>query len=202
MVDIFLFLLNTFILFALIISPIPALPFVIANYKLNGMFVGFISCYTASILGSLVQYNLGRFFLEKFIKNKKKKVYKKIYSYSSKIKNISFLEIIVLMFQTYIPPLIKHASMGAAKVDLKTFLIACLLVQIPNQFLFIFASFQLNENEGIGNTFSVNEIKDLIISITSSSFIFLIFMICIRITPKLFRSIKNFFLRFLIKKSR
>ena len=86
MVDIFLILLNTFILFALIISPIPALPFVIANYKLNGMFVGFISCYTASILGSLVQYNLGRFFLKNLLKIKIKKFIKKFIIILQKLK--------------------------------------------------------------------------------------------------------------------
>ena len=123
MIDITLFLLHTLIIFSIIITPIPALPFVIANYKINGIYIGFIASYTASILGSLVQYNFGRFFLEKFIKNKKKKVHKKIYYYSSKFKNITFIEIIILMFQTYIPSFIKHASMGAAKVDLKKFLI-------------------------------------------------------------------------------
>ena len=97
------------------------------------------------------------------------------------------------MFQTYIPSFIKHASMGAAKVDLKKFLISCLIVQIPNQLLFIFASFQFNTNRFIGSDFKISEIKNLILSVTSSSFIFLILIIMIRIMPKLFREIKKIF---------
>ena len=58
------------------------------------------------------------------------------------------------MFQTYIPTYIKHGSMGAARVDLNKFVIACLIVQIPNQFLFIFASFQFSQNKVFAGSFT------------------------------------------------
>lgn len=95
------------------------------------------------------------------------------------------------MFQTYIPSFIKHASMGAAKVDFKKFVISCLLVKIANQFLFIFASFKFGQNNSFGNKFTIDEIKNFILSVTSSSFIFLILIIYIRILPKSLREIKR-----------
>ena len=76
-----------------------------------------MASYIASIFGSIVQFKIGRFLLGKLFKNKR--AYKKINFYSLKFKNISFIEIIILMFQTYIPSYIKHAAMGAAKIDLK-----------------------------------------------------------------------------------
>lgn len=60
------------------------------------------------------------------------------------------------MFQTYIPSFIKHASMGAAKVNFKKFVISFLLIQILNQFLFVFASFKFGQNNSFGNTFTID----------------------------------------------
>ena len=189
MTSISLFLIHAFIIFSIIITPIPAFPFVIANYKINGIFIGFMASYIASILGSIVQFKIGRFLLGKLFKNKR--AYKKINFYSSKFKNISFIEIIILMFQIYIPSYIKHAAMGASKIDLKKFTLACLVVQIPNQLLFIFASFQFSKNRFFVGSFTVNEIKNLIVSISSSSIIFLFLMIMIRFLPRLFNKIKR-----------
>ena len=178
-------------------SPIPTAPLLLTSYRVNGIIGGFIVACFGGIGSGLFHYYLGKFFLNFLMRKRFRNTYKKVLKLSKRIRKVSFVEIIILMLPNYIPSLIKCAACGAARVNLKYMIFACLISQIPTQLIFILVSSKVSIIENSFLKLTNNKSVSFLLAICLASLISFFIIIIIRLFPKFIKlfkkNLKNFF---------
>ena len=161
------------------LSPFPSIPFVMLNYKVNGLLLGYLITLFTGTITSLIQYKLARKYIRRLFSKKTTRKYKLIIKYSKLISGMNYFEFILLLFIGFVPNSIISYSSGFAKIKLKKFLLCYVIVGIPQQLLFVLAACQIdslskNFNKlGFSNIYSVN----LSISIISLILFIILYLI-------------------------
>ena len=184
------------ILFTLLItlistSPVPSIPLVILNYKVNGMAAGYIASLIGGLIASLNQFFLSKNFLLKFIRNKYPKKYFYINKYSKIVSRMSYAEFIFLLFSGVIPNSIISIAAGVAKMNFRKFITCYFIVALPQQLIFLFAANQLDNVEQILKINGLNKFNSLVLSLTVVSLIAFLISFISRIAPKIIKEIKT-----------
>ena len=186
MVDLYLLIIHSLVLLIVCISPIPAIPFLLTSYKINGIYGGFFTACFGGLGSALIHYYIGRYFLHFLIRKKFRISYNKVVKLSKKIRKISIFELILLMLSAYIPSLVKCAACGAARMDLKKMIIACLIAQIPTQMIFIFVGSNLYNLENKLFLLTNNKFIAFLLGISISSLVAFTILLLLRLFPKIF----------------
>ena len=182
------------ILFTLLItlistSPVPSIPLVILNYKVNGMAAGYIASLVGGLIASVNQFFLSKNFLLKFIRNKYPKKYFYINKYSKIVSRMSYPEFIFLLFSGVIPNSIISIAAGVAKMNFRKFISCYFIVALPQQLIFLFAANQLDNVEEIFKINGLNKFNSLILSLTVVSLIAFLISFISRIAPKIIKDL-------------
>ena len=182
------------ILFTLLItlistSPVPSIPLVILNYKVNGMAAGYIASLIGGLIASLNQFFLSKNFLLKFIRNKYPKKYFYINKYSKIVSRMSYTEFIFLLFSGVIPNSIISIAAGVAKMNFRKFITCYFIVALPQQLIFLFAANQLDNVEEILKINGLNKFNSLVLSLTLVSLIAFLISFISRIAPKIIKKL-------------
>ncbi len=182
------------ILFTLLItlistSPVPSIPLVILNYKVNGMAAGYIASLIGGLIASLNQFFLSKNFLLKFIRNKYPKKYFYINKYSKIVSRMSYTEFIFLLFSGVIPNSIISVAAGVAKMNFRKFITCYFIVALPQQLIFLFAANQLDNVEEILKINGLNKFNSLVLSLTLVSLIAFLISFISRIAPKIIKKL-------------
>ena len=146
-------------LLILLESLLPVLPlgvFIALNINAFGMINGMLLSWTATCLGCFLSYSLFFYLSNKFIyklfsKGKKKKLEKAV----SKIKNVSFPNLVLLIALPFTPAFLINIICGIATISKKKFIASILIGKI---FIIIFWGY-------IGKSFieSMTDINTIII---------------------------------------
>ena len=149
------------ILFTLLItilstSPFPSIPLVIINYKINGLFFGYIATLIGGLISSINQFFISRKLAISILKKIFPKKYKFILKYSNIISEMTLFEFLFLLISGVIPNSIISVAAGISKMKFKRFISCLIIVSIPQQFIFLVAATQLNNLE----TFQKKGIND------------------------------------------
>ena len=112
-------------------SIIPALPvtvFVGLNVAVNGMFLGYIISYFATVCGCMMSFVLFRFvFRNLFYKIFKGKALKKIEKLIERISNINFNALVVIIAMPFTPAFAINIAGGLSNIKITKFFFAILL---------------------------------------------------------------------------
>tara|TARA_B100000886_G_scaffold339500_2_gene305145 strand:+ start:1654 stop:2235 length:582 start_codon:yes stop_codon:yes gene_type:complete len=182
------------ILFTLLItlistSPVPSIPLVILNYKVNGMAAGYIASLIGGLIASLNQFFLSKNFLLKFIRNRYPKKYFYINKYSKIVSRMSYTEFIFLLFSGVIPNSIISIAAGVAKMNFRKFITCYFIVALPQQLIFLFAANQLDNVEEILKINGLNKFNSLVLSLTLVSLVAFFISFISRIAPKIIKEL-------------
>lgn len=182
------------ILFTLLIilvstSPVPSIPLVILNYKVNGMAAGYIASLLGGLIASVNQFFLSKNFLLKFIRNKYPKKYFYINKYSEIVSRMTYTEFIFLLFSGVIPNSIISIAAGVAKMKFRKFITCYFIVALPQQLIFLFAANQLDNVEEILKINGLNKFNSLVLSLTVVSLIAFLISFISRIAPKIIKKL-------------
>lgn len=123
-----------------LISPFSNWPLVPPAVAVWGSFMTFLMLLAGWFLGSLLAYTLGRYFGEKFFRRHYS--FKKIDYYKKKISLGTQFGLVVL-FRFAIPSEIASYTLGIIGYEVKRYLLATLLVEIPFAFAAIYLSYTL-----------------------------------------------------------
>ena len=167
-------LLFTFLIYLVSVSPLPALPLIIASYAKIGFYGGFLSIIFAANLAILTQYYIGtnirknNFKWVRFEKLAKR--------YSQKIKKLSTLDLFLLRLSNIFITKIINLLLGFSGYPLKKLFIINNIALIPWQFLnYFFATkvdllsdilLKINISVSISRVFSIISISCLVILLT------------------------------------
>ena len=136
LIDIFLF---TLIIFLLSVSPLPAIPVIIASYAKLGFWGGFISTMSAANLAIFSHYYIGRTFRKKKIKWSR--IQKLIDNYSEKLAKLSTFDLFLLRLSNVFITKIINLLLGFSNYPLKRLFIINNSTNFLWQFLnYFFAS--------------------------------------------------------------
>ncbi len=123
-----------------LISPFSNWPLVPPAVAVWGNFLTFLMLLAGWFLGSLLAYTLGKYFGEKFFRRHYN--FKKIDYYKKKISPGTQFGLVVL-FRFAIPSEIASYTLGVIGYEIKKYLLATLLVEIPFAFAAIYLSYTL-----------------------------------------------------------
>ena len=136
LIDIFLFILTIFLLS---VSPLPALPLIIACYAKLGFIGGFISTMTAANLAVYSHYYIGKNFRKKNFKWPR--LQKLIDNYSDKLAELSFFDLFLLRLSNVFITKILNLLLGFSNYPIRKIFIINNITNILWQFLnYCFAS--------------------------------------------------------------
>tara|TARA_B100000886_G_scaffold296523_1_gene223791 strand:+ start:50231 stop:50815 length:585 start_codon:yes stop_codon:yes gene_type:complete len=171
-------------------SPVPSIPLVILNYKVNGLIAGYIASLVGGLIASVNQFYLSKNFLLKFIRKKYPKKYLYINKYSKIVYGMTYIEFIFLLFSGVIPNSIISISAGVAKMSFRKFITCYFIVALPQQLIFLFAATQIENLEGILKINGLDKFNSIVLSLAIVSFIaFAISFILRMVAPKIFRTL-------------
>lgn len=135
--------------FVLIIleSIVPVLPlgvFISLNVIAFGEKIGFIISWLATIIGCFIMF----FICKKLQKNltKKYKNNKKIMKFKSKINNISYSKLVIILAIPFTPAFLINIGAGLSDFDTKKYLYALILGKIPMIYFWSFIGASLYES--------------------------------------------------------
>ena len=168
LIDIFLFIL---LIYLFSVSPLPALPIIIASYSKMGFFGGFLSTVIAANLAIFSQYYLGKSLRKnKFSWSRFQNLIDK---YSYKVKNFSTLDLFLIRLSNVFITKIINLLLGFTRYPLKKLLIINNIANLPWQLLnYFFASkvdllsdlfLKINISFSIINLFSIVSSSCLVI---------------------------------------
>ena len=136
LIDIFLFIL---IIFLLSVSPLPALPLIIACYAKLGFIGGFICTMTAANLAVFSHYYIGANFRKKNFKWPR--FQKLIDNYSEKLSLLSTFDLFILRLSNIFKTKILNLLLGFSNYPIRKLLIINNITNFLWQFLnYFFAS--------------------------------------------------------------
>ena len=175
--------INTILLYLILItlvgsSPIPSIPFIVANYKVNGLIIGFFVSLFSGLCSSSIQYKIGSLLSKKIIQKRFPKIYKKVLKNSKVITQINLIELTTLMLSGLVPSSIICPTFGFLNRKYKTFIIACFISSVPTQFIFIITIYQSEKIINFLGKFGIKGTESFAISISIISLIiFLVFTV-------------------------
>jgi len=168
-------LINTLLFTSLIAivstSPIPSIPLVILNFKINGLFLGYLATLIGGLIASINQFFLSRNLILRFLHKRFPRKYIFIEKYSKIIYKMNSLEFILLLLSGAIPNSIISVAAGLANMRFKKFIICLIFVSIPQQFIFVIAASQLENVERILSVSGFDKFNSIIFTIGICSLI-------------------------------
>ena len=141
------------------------------NYKLNGLFLGYLATLIGGLIASINQFYLSKKIFLGFLKRKFPKKYLYTKKYSNIINKMNSFEFILLLFSGTIPNSIISVAAGLGNMGFKKFITCLIVVSIPQQFIFVIAATQLGNIERIFKIRGVDQFNSIIFTITIGSLI-------------------------------
>ena len=191
MYKIFSAILFTLLITLVATSPVPSIPLVILNYKVNGLFLGYLASLIGGLLAGINQFFLSRKLVLNVLKRKFPNKYKFIKKYSNIISKMTYFEFILLLLSGVIPSTIISVASGLSNIKFRKFIVCIVLVSIPQQFIFLIAASQLGTIEKVINTWGLHGVNSLIITLSSVSLLAFMISYSVRLTPELIKFFKR-----------
>jgi len=178
----------TFLITLVSTSPIPSIPIVILNYKINGLFAGYISTLVGGLIASTNQFFFSKVYLLNFIKNKYPKKYFYIKKYSKIISKMTHIEFMLFLFSGVIPNSIITVASGVAKMSFKKFITCYFIVALPQQLIFLLTASQLSNFQNLFQINGFDKFKSILLSLAIVSFLAFVFSFLSRVLPIFIKS--------------
>ena len=191
MSKIFSTIFYTFLITVVSTSPVPAIPLVMLNYKVNGLFLGYIATLIGGLIASINQFFLSRNLVRNLFKRRFPKKYIFIDKYSKIISKMNNFEFILLLLSGTIPNSIISLSSGLANMPFKKFIGCLVLVSIPQQLIFVAAAAQLDNFEKIFLIKGFDKLNSIIFTITICSLIVFLISYGLRMINLIIKFKKN-----------
>jgi len=185
--------LFTFLITLVATSPIPSIPLVMLNYKINGLYVGYLASLIGGLIAGINQFFLSRKLVLKVLKKKFPNKYIFIKKYSTIVSRLTYFEFIFLLLSGTIPSTIISVASGLSNIKFKKFIICIIIVSIPQQLIFLIAASQFQNIEKFTKILGLEGINSIIISITVVSLLAFMISYCIRLGPELVNLLKDKF---------
>ncbi len=172
-------------------SPVPSIPLIMLNYKINGILIGYIATLLGGLFAAINQFFLSRKLVLGILKRKFPHKYRFMKKYSNIISRMTYFEFIFLLFSGAIPATIISLASGLSKMKFKKFFICVLLVSIPQQCIFLIAASQFNNIEKLIGIFGLKGFNSVIISLSIVSFFAFMISYIIRLSPEIIKFFKE-----------
>ena len=174
-------------------SPIPSIPFVILNYKINGLFLGYLASLIGGLIAGINQFFLSRKLVLKVLKRKFPSKYSFIKKYSTIVSRMTYFEFIFLLLSGTIPSTIISVACGLSNMQFKKFIICIFLVSIPQQLIFLIAASQLSNIEKVITLWGLKGINSIILALSIVSLMAFLISYITSQAPQLIKIFKRIF---------
>jgi uncharacterized membrane protein YdjX (TVP38/TMEM64 family) len=181
----------TLLIATLSTSPLPSIPLVILNYKINGLLLGYIATLIGGLIASINQFFISRKLALPVLKKRFPNKYKFIIKYSNIISEMNRFEFLLLLLSGVIPNSIISVASGLSRIKFNRFINCLIVVSIPQQFIFLIAASQIGNVENFLKIRGINNINSVIFTISILSFSAFLISYFIRFLPKLIGSFNS-----------
>ena len=175
----------TLLIAALSTSPLPSIPLVILNYKINGLLLGYIATLIGGLIASINQFFISRKLAIPLLKKRFPKKYQLIIKYSNILSAMNLFEFLFLLISGVIPNSIISVASGLSRMKFHRFISCLIVVSIPQQFIFLIAASQIANLEKFLKIRGINDINSVIFTISILSFTAFLISYFTRFFPKL-----------------
>lgn len=172
-------------------SPIPSIPIVILNYKINGLFLGYLASLIGGLIAGINQFFLSRKLVLKVLKTKFPNKYIFIKKYSTIVSRMNYFEFIFLLLSGTIPSTIISVACGLSNMKFKKFIICIILVSIPQQLIFLIAASQLTNVEKVTTIWGLEGFNSKILTLSIVSLLAFLISYITSKTPQLINIFKK-----------